>query len=68
MGVGVVLPSDPDGLEADVHALVDEHVARIRNNPTSGAAHGELGLVYEGNKLWDEAVRSFERAEQVVGW
>ncbi|MCP3916205.1 MAG: tetratricopeptide repeat protein [bacterium] len=63
--VGPVLPTDPEGLEEEVRALVDEHLELVRKNPSDGAAHGELGLVYEGNKLWAEAADSYALAEEL---
>ena len=61
----VVRPAEASGLGADLLELVAEHVARVEAQPGSGAAHGTLGLVYEANRLWPEAVRCFEQATRL---
>jgi tetratricopeptide (TPR) repeat protein len=58
-----VVPKDPDRIGKEVLALVDAHVERVRENPGSAEAHGDLGLVYEANHIWDEATQSFLNAE-----
>lgn len=49
-------------LEPDVRALVDEHVAAVRQHPDDPRQHGTLGLVYEANALFFPAEASFANA------
>ncbi|MEM7243974.1 MAG: tetratricopeptide repeat protein [Acidobacteriota bacterium] len=59
-----VLPAAPGSLDAALVTLVDEHVEKVRAEPSSVEARGTLCLVYEANHLWAEGARCFE---QVAG-
>ncbi len=58
----VLLPENLDRLDPAVAELVERQVAEVEARPRDAAAHGELGLVYEANVLWDEARSAFENA------
>lgn len=55
------VPADLTGLDPEVRALVEEHVRRVRADP-SAQNHGTLGLVYEAQGMWREARQSFAAA------
>ncbi|MCH7813894.1 MAG: tetratricopeptide repeat protein [Planctomycetes bacterium] len=61
----VVLIHNADQLPANLAALIDEHVAEVRRAPRSADAHGELGLVYEANGLWSEAIQCYAIVERL---
>lgn len=52
-------------LEAEVQALVDEHLDRVRAAPDDARVHGSLGLVYEANELWSSAAVCFADAAEL---
>jgi tetratricopeptide (TPR) repeat protein len=52
-------------LEPEVRRLVEKQSARVRTRPDNAAGHGELGLIFEANRLWSAAQESFERAVQL---
>lgn len=54
-----VRPIQTDIDNADLTALIDEHVQRVEEARDDAQAHGELGLVYEANDMWVEAGRCF---------
>jgi tetratricopeptide (TPR) repeat protein len=56
------LPPDSIPIEADVRELVEGQIAVVRRDPSSAAAHGKLGLMYEANDLWVPAEASFANA------
>ena len=60
-----VRPALPAELGPDLAALVDEHVRRADLARSSAEAHGTLGLVYEANRLWPEALACFEQAAEL---
>lgn len=57
-----VLPGPSTVLGRSLATLVEEHIARVTAAPTDAEAHGTLGLVYEANGLWGEALVAFEQA------
>ena len=59
-------PEQLGQLEPAVGQLVKKHLAIAQSHPTSAHAHGELGLVYEANKLWPEAEQAFSNAVQLA--
>ena len=68
----VVHPSAERTLDPDVAALVAAKVARAEKHPREASAHGDLGLVYEANLLWEEARDSYAEAVRLApddpGW
>ncbi|WP_456428808.1 tetratricopeptide repeat protein [Rhodocaloribacter sp.] len=68
----VVHPSAERTLDPDVAALVAAKVARAEKHPREASAHGDLGLVYEANLLWEEARDSYAEAARLApndrGW
>jgi tetratricopeptide (TPR) repeat protein len=60
-----VLPTSLSDLEPDARQLVDEHVARVKAEPTSAERHAELALVYEANELWPAARDAFVIAREL---
>ena len=70
------LPQDPptpvsvedmDSMDPEISALVSSVLALVQEDPSSGPAHFELGLVYEANTLYRAAVRSYTNALGLVG-
>ncbi len=57
-----VAPGHRDDLDVRVRQLLDKHLAAARTSPGDARAHATLGLVYEANGLWSEALRSFANA------
>ncbi len=62
----VVLIRNADQLPPHLVALIDEHVAEVRRSPRSADAHGTLGLVYEANGLWNEAIQCYAIVERLL--
>ncbi len=62
-----VRPRHGDGMDPLVQSLVERRLRRVRASPASAAAHGELGLAYAANDLWDEARDSFQNAVTLGG-
>lgn len=61
-GLAPVLPRDVDNLDEAVVEAVMAQVEVVRNAKGDARAHGKLGLIYEGNDLWDEARQCFANA------
>lgn len=61
----VVLLPPTSEVEAEVRALIDDHITRVKAAPSDAKAHGSLGLVYEANELWASAAASFAIAAQL---
>jgi len=70
------LPQDPptpvsvedmNSMDPEVASLIASVLALAQEDPTSGAAHAELGLVYEANTLYQAAVRSYTNALTLLG-
>jgi tetratricopeptide (TPR) repeat protein len=49
------VPANLDGLDPAVAELIRSQLQVVANDPDDGAAHGELGLIYAANNLWDPA-------------
>ncbi|MCH9033708.1 MAG: tetratricopeptide repeat protein [Planctomycetes bacterium] len=60
----VLVPSSTDA-DPLVKALVDKHVAAVRERPGSAETHGDLGLVYEANAFWPEAGQCYANASRL---
>jgi len=58
----VVLPPNLEQLDPAVAALIKAKAALAEAHPREAATHGDLGLAYEANLLWEEARRCFETA------
>jgi tetratricopeptide (TPR) repeat protein len=58
----VVEPTNPELLEPRVAKLLDRLVKKTRADPANGSLHGELGMAYEANQLWAEALGSYLNA------
>jgi len=65
------LPQDPptpvsvedmNSMDPEISALIARVLAQAQADPASGAAHAELGLVYEANTLYHAAARSYTNA------
>ena len=70
------LPQDPptpvsvedmNSMDPEISSLIASVLALAQKDPTSGAAHAELGLVYEANTLYHAAVRSYTNALELLG-
>ncbi len=57
-----VLPEQTDRLQPELLALIRAHVKAVRENPEDPKARATLGLVYEANELWVEALASYQQA------
>lgn len=64
-GAPPVRPADLASLDPEVRELVESKLAGVVAEPARGDLHGDLGLVYEANELWDEATRSFANAARL---
>ncbi len=68
----VVQPANPAALDPPVASLIRNKVMLAQARPRAASAHGELGLAYEANLLWDEAVASYRTAVRLApddpGW
>jgi tetratricopeptide (TPR) repeat protein len=53
---------DANSMDPEISALIASVLALAQEDPASGAAHAELGLVYEANTLYRAAVRSYTNA------
>ena len=60
-----VSPEDTAGMDPEVFEILEDKLERAREDPRDGAAHATIGLVYEANKMWDEAQRSFANAVEL---
>lgn len=49
-------------LQPELVSLIEEHVGAVRDSPGNPRAHATLGLVYEANELWHEALACYEQA------
>jgi tetratricopeptide (TPR) repeat protein len=61
----VVLPQNLELLDPAVTALIKSKAALAQASSREASAHGDLGLVYEANHLWEEARRCFETASRL---
>ena len=52
----------PRNLDAEIRSLVDDHLERVRKDPSNAEQVGQLGLVFEANALWKQAGQCFEAA------
>jgi tetratricopeptide (TPR) repeat protein len=52
----------PESLDAEIRSLVDDHVERVREDPSNAEQLGQLGLVFEANALWQQARPFFDAA------
>jgi tetratricopeptide (TPR) repeat protein len=52
----------PPGLDPAVVRLVAELEASVAAEPDSAAAHADLGLAFEANLLWENALEAYARA------
>ena len=50
----------PRDLDAEIRSLVDDHLERVRADPSDAEKLGQLGLVFEANALWRQAGQCFE--------
>ncbi len=58
----ITLPSNLMRLDPAVQELVRSKLAVAAEQPRNASVHGDLGLVYEANLLWQEARACFETA------
>jgi tetratricopeptide (TPR) repeat protein len=61
----VVMPSNSASLDPAVQELVRIKAAAVTDRPEDASAHGDLGLVYEANSLWQEARACYEIASKI---
>ena len=54
-GPAPAVPDNLDGLDPAVADLIRRQLRVVEHDPDNGAAHGELGLIYAANNLWDPA-------------
>jgi tetratricopeptide (TPR) repeat protein len=59
---GTIPATNIEGLERDVRVLVLNQLAEIKANPQHAGAQAELGLIYEGNRIWPQAREAFRAA------
>ena len=52
----------PRSLDAEIRSLVDDHLERVREDPSNAEKLGQLGLVFEANALWQQARQCFDAA------
>lgn len=62
---GPVVAADSSGFTPRLRTAVDNFVARVEADPSSAAAHGDLGLFYAENGYYREAAVCFEHAEAI---
>lgn len=65
-GPAPIQPSQPEILPPQVTTLLDKYIEAARTDPGSADKHGTLGLAYEANDLWQEALASFQIAHQLA--
>jgi len=53
---------DMANMDPEIAALIADSLARAQADPSAGAAHAELGLVYEANTLYRAAALSYTNA------
>ena len=51
-----VVPPDLETLNARLQVLIKEHAQNVEAAPWDANAHAHLGLVYQANKLWKQAI------------
>ena len=56
----------PRDLDAEIRSLVDDHLERVREDPSNAEKLGQLGLVFEANALWRQARPCFEAAASLA--
>ena len=54
-----------ENVDPFVARLIALLVTKVKKNPGDARAHGELGLAYEANEIWDPAARSFDNAHRI---
>ena len=59
------LPTNLHELDRDVATLIRAQMDRIASDPDDPAAYGDLGLMYEANKLWKDAWAAYACAVQL---
>lgn len=62
----VVLPSQLEGLDSALVALIERHAGAVQRSPRDARHHATLGLVYEANEMWSEAQACFETASRLA--
>lgn len=58
--------SDTSAMDPGVVTLVEEWVGKVEDEPQDGQLRGQLGLVYEANKMFHEAERSYAQAVDLL--
>ena len=61
----VVLPEHMAQLEPELIELIERHAVAVRESPRDARRHATLGLVYEANTLWSEALACFTTATRL---
>ncbi|MFQ5631923.1 MAG: tetratricopeptide repeat protein [bacterium] len=62
----IVQPENFERIDPAVQALIKSKVTAAEVNPRNAGVHGDLGLVYEANLLWEEARLCFENAADLA--
>ncbi len=60
-----VLPGETGSLDPEVLALAQQKIEKVRLEPANARLHGSLGLVYESNRIWDAAEKSYDNAARL---
>ena len=61
----VTTPKDMQRISRELRTLIERHVAASNGSPRDARQRATLGLVYEANKMWPEALRSFRNATEL---
>jgi tetratricopeptide (TPR) repeat protein len=60
-----VLPRRPESMDANVAALIEDHIEAVKRDRSDPELHGKLGIAYEANELYPEALACFELAARL---
>ena len=61
----VTAPKDIQRISLELRTLIERHVAATNGSPRDARQRATLGLVYEANEMWPEALRSFRNATEL---
>jgi tetratricopeptide (TPR) repeat protein len=62
---GAVLPLRPESMDANVSGLIQTHIDAVNQDRSNAELHGRLGIAYEANSLYSEALASFDLAARL---
>ncbi len=61
----VTTPKDMQRISLELRTLIERHVAASTGAPRDARQRATLGLVYEANEMWPEALQSFRNATEL---